>query len=123
MDRRSRHISLKSQYKFICVCEACVDNWPTYMELNLRKSTKVPNKILATRKKLLPMKVIDELQYGKVDTALDVYHKLCILCESLEEYAPCMELCECQEALKQCLSIFEGHVPYGSDLMVENHLF
>ncbi|XP_050347933.1 SET and MYND domain-containing protein 4 [Nymphalis io] len=115
----SRQASLKFQFKFNCCCEACVNNWPNYLYLTMRQSKNVPAKLVRSKKALLSEDIIDQLQRGNVDTALKTYKRLCDLCELLEPFAPCMELCDCQESLKQCLSIFEGLVPYGSSLMVK----
>lgn len=119
-NRNTRQKSLNFQYKFTCLCEACVNNWPTYMELSTRMTKKVPNTIVRAKERILGMDVINQLQYGDLETALKVYHSLCQLCEKLEQYAPCLELCDCQEALKQCFVIFEGVVPYGCNLMVDH---
>ncbi|XP_046969169.1 SET and MYND domain-containing protein 4-like [Vanessa cardui] len=118
-ERSSRQATLKFQFKFTCLCEACVNNWPNYMYLTMRQSNSVPAKLVRSKNSLLNEHVIDQLQRGNLDTALKTYKGICDLCKLLEPYAPCMELCDCQESLKQCLSIFEGLVPYGSSLMVK----
>lgn len=73
--------------------------------------TKAKNKILTAE-------TIKNLQHGDLKTANKAYKRLCIMSEMLEPYAPCAELCDCQEALKQCLCIFEGLSPYGSTQLI-----
>ncbi|XP_072945054.1 SET and MYND domain-containing protein 4 [Epargyreus clarus] len=116
-DRSSRQASLKFQYKFNCLCEACVNDWPMY--LRMLPSKKIPVKITRLKSKVLSTKVINFLQKGDKDTAVKVFSHLCSLCEDLEPYAPCMELSDCQEALKQCLVIFQGLVPYGHTELIK----
>ncbi|CAG9564831.1 unnamed protein product [Danaus chrysippus] len=118
-DYNSRQSSLKFQYKFTCVCEACVDKWPMYVQLNMMSSKNLPVKICQRKRNVLNKHVIRQLQSGDVGTALTIYKDLCILCEQLDKYAPCAELCECQEALKQCFMIFEGFRTFGSDDIIE----
>ncbi|CAG9564829.1 unnamed protein product [Danaus chrysippus] len=118
-DYSSRQSSLKFQYKFTCVCEACVDKWPMYVQLNMMSSKNLPVKICQRKSNVLNQHVIRQLQSGDVCTALMIYKDLCILCEQLDKYAPCAELCECQEALKQCFMIFEGFRTFGSDDIIE----
>ncbi|CAG5033245.1 unnamed protein product [Parnassius apollo] len=115
-DCLSRRASLKFQYKFHCVCEACVNDWPTY--LSMRPSVHIPEKLVRIKNKLLNTSVINKLQKGDEETAVKLFKSLCSLCEHFEFYAPCTELSDCQEALKQCLSIFSGLLPYGNKLMI-----
>ncbi|CAH2092770.1 unnamed protein product [Euphydryas editha] len=115
--RNSRQATLKFQYKFNCLCEACVNNWPTYIHLSMT-AKKIPAKLVRSKNNFLNESVIDKLQKGDIDTASKIYKRLCVLCEILEPYAPCVELCDCQEALKQCLAIFSGLVPYGNNLII-----
>lgn len=116
-DRMSRYTSLKFQYKFQCACEACVEDWPMY--LNMEFSRNLPDQLLARKNKILGENVINMLQKGDVKTAAKIYDSLCQLCEDLDKYAPCRELCDCQESLKQCLAIFEGLIPYGHKQTVQ----
>lgn len=115
--RKSRQQSLKFQYKFICTCEACVNDWPTY--LVMKPSHNLPLNIIKRTKTLLNSEAIENLQKGNKDTALQLFKPLCELIEELESYAPCMELSDCQESLKQCLTIFEGLLPYGYSNIVQ----
>lgn len=62
---------------------------------------------------------MEKLQKGDLGNALLIFKPLCELTESLENFAPCVELADCQEALKQCLVIFEGVVPFGFSKLVE----
>lgn len=109
--RRTRQESLKSQYKFTCICEACVNNWPTY--LSMKPSKNLPIRIIKRMQNALNSEAIEKLQKGHKGTALLLFKPLCELIEELEFYIPCMELSDCQESLKQCLAILEGVLPYG----------
>ncbi|KAG6455116.1 SET and MYND domain-containing protein 4 [Manduca sexta] len=109
-DRLSRQQGLKFQYKFICSCEACVNNWPTYFGL---RSANLPAHIRKMKDQLLRRTTIENLQKGDESTAMELFKPLCALAELLEPYAPCAELADCQETLKQCCAIFEGLVPFG----------
>ncbi|XP_045500490.1 SET and MYND domain-containing protein 4 [Colias croceus] len=115
-DRMVRQTSLQFQYKFMCMCEACVNNWPTYLTM---RQKKIPPKITRNKNKFLSYNIIDKLQHGDKETAIKIFRKLCSLCEELESYAPCIELCDCQEGLKQCLVIMEGILPYGCNESVD----
>lgn len=114
--RLSRRTSLKFQYKFDCICEACSDNWPTYLSLS---SGKIPTILSRHCERLLGSEVIEHLQKGDFKFACEQYRALCDLAEALEPYAPCKELADCQETLKQCLAIFRGLVSYGYSKIVE----
>ncbi|XP_047992590.1 SET and MYND domain-containing protein 4 [Leguminivora glycinivorella] len=119
-DLKARQKNLKFQYKFICVCEACVNDWPTYLTMKMSSSkTKVPVNLMLRKEQLLNPVIIDKLQKGDVDTALNIFKPLCELTEVLDPFAPNVELAECQETLKQCLVIFGGLVPYGYSKLVE----
>ncbi|KAJ2945528.1 hypothetical protein O0L34_g345 [Tuta absoluta] len=115
-DRRTRQDSLRFQYKFSCLCEACVNDWPTYLHM---KRSNIPSDILRRKDKLLNSNAIDDLQKGNRGTALKLFGPLCRLVEELDQYAPCGELADCQESLKQCLTILKGLVPYGYSDLVE----
>lgn len=116
-ERASRQKMLKSQYKFTCNCEACVNNWPTY--LNLHQAKNLPVSIAKKKQLLLNNDNISKLQKGDFDTALNLYKPLCVLLKVLEDYAPCVELADCQESFKQCVSILEEIVPYGCNQHVQ----
>lgn len=115
-DRVSRHAQLKFQYKFNCMCEACCDNWPTYLFL---RPGKIPNILKYRSQGLIGPETIERLQKDDRIFAYEQFKPLCELAQVLEPYAPCKELADCQEALKQCLAILEGTVPYGYSQVVE----
>ncbi|VVC93231.1 unnamed protein product [Leptidea sinapis] len=120
-DKVERQSCLRYQYKFACMCEACVYGWPTY--ISMRPSKRLPTKVTRSKSKYLSHNIIEKLQCGDKETAIKVFRRLCSLCMELESYAPCMELCDCQEGLKQCLSIFEGLIPYGFSTSIEWHTY
>lgn len=110
-DRQTRQKSLKFQYKFTCLCEACVDDWPTYF--TMKPSETLPLDIRALKKEVLNSFALEMLQKGDKCVAFGIYKELCSLAEILEPYAPCVEQADVQEALKQCLIIFRGLLSYG----------
>lgn len=119
-DRSERQALLKSQYKFICSCEACVNNWPTYLHMKAGLTMKTVTAKLRKRvKSVLNENAIENLQRGDKATAFDLFKPLCKLAEDLDPFAPCTELAECQESLKQCIVIFQGLVPFGYSELVE----
>ncbi|XP_061719114.1 SET and MYND domain-containing protein 4-like [Cydia pomonella] len=118
-DLKTRQENLKFQYKFVCVCEACVNDWPTYLTMKMSFRKKVPANLVLRKEQLLNPAIIDKLQKGDVDTAVNIFKPLCELTEVLDAFAPNIELADCQETLKQCLAIFGGLVPYGYSKLVE----
>lgn len=85
----------------------------------MKPSYNLPLDLIKRRQKVLNSEAIENLQKGDKGTALQLFKPLCELMEELECYAPCMELSDCQESLKQCLSIFEGLLPYGYGNLVQ----
>lgn len=79
----------------------------------------IPKTVRHHKEALLDSCVIENLQHGDKDTALEIFKPLCELIDTLDEYAPCVELADCQESLKQCLIIFRGVIPFGFSKMVE----
>lgn len=117
LDREGRQSNLKFQYKFNCVCEACMDDWGLHAQL--KQATFVPGEILLKKDLCLANEVIQLLMKGDKETAVVFYQPLCDLIQFYDAYAPCKELSECQEALKQCLAIFNGLVPHGYSKMLQ----
>ncbi|XP_041981863.1 SET and MYND domain-containing protein 4 [Aricia agestis] len=111
LDLMSRAQSLKFQYKFVCHCEACINNWPSYFELG--PSTYMPVNLQRTVGKVLSRATIDLLERGDEKTAIKMFDKLCSLCQEMEAYVPCKEVSDTEEALKQCLFIMGGLLPPG----------
>lgn len=116
-DRATRQENLKFQYKFTCLCEACVNDWPTYMTMGPARN--LPIEIKKRKDNLLNSDALEKLQKADVATAERLFKPLCELAEALDPYAPCMELADTQETLKQCLQILHGVVPYGYSQVVD----
>lgn len=108
-DRQARHAILLSQYKFTCVCEACVYDWPKYLDLPPAKN--LPQEVVQMIKKHLSDEKITSLQKADKECALREFQPLCKLATALEPYLPCKEAANCQEMLKQCLQILAGVLP------------
>ncbi|XP_026724526.1 SET and MYND domain-containing protein 4 isoform X2 [Trichoplusia ni] len=115
--RDERQAILKSQYKFLCECEACINDWPLYQ--NLPVVQNLPEAIAKKKNELLSSEVIEALQKGDHDRATKLYKPLCELATDLDPYMPCQELAECQEAMKQCLAIMMGVLPHGFTKVVD----
>lgn len=109
--RDERQTVLKAQYKFLCQCEACINDWPLYQDLPVVQN--LPAAIAAKRNELLTGDVIEALQKGDLDSATKLYKPLCELATDLDPFMPCQELADCQEAIKQCLAIMTGLLPHG----------
>ncbi|XP_028162096.1 SET and MYND domain-containing protein 4 [Ostrinia furnacalis] len=116
-DRNTRQGNLKFQYKFTCLCEACVNDWPTHF--TMQRAKNLPAAIVKHKDNILNTDALDNLQKGDLKTAERIYKPLCEIAQVLEPYAPCLELSDCQESIKQCLQIFGGLVPYGYSQQVE----
>lgn len=87
--------------------------------MNIVASKKLPFDVIKSTQNVLNSEAIENLQKGDKSTALRLFTPLCELMEQLEPYAPCTELSDCQESLKQCLTIFEGLLPYGYSNVVQ----
>lgn len=85
----------------------------------MKPSKNLSIDVIKRTQNVLNSKSIENLQKGDKGTALQLFKPLCELIEELDSYAPCMELSDCQESLKQCLTILEGVLPYGYSNFVE----
>ncbi|XP_023937250.1 SET and MYND domain-containing protein 4 [Bicyclus anynana] len=117
-ERLSRRATLNYQYKFTCMCEACVNDWPTYFQF-MTDYKVIPPKLFNAKMKILDPDTLDNLKKGCIQAAIETYKRLCIMIEMLEPHAPCMELCDCQESMKQCIIIFEGVSETGCTQLIQ----
>ncbi|KAF9424569.1 hypothetical protein HW555_000380 [Spodoptera exigua] len=108
--RQTRQAILLSQYKFSCICEACVDDWPKYYQLP--SAPNLPGEVIQMINKHLGAEVIKCLQKADKKRALKEFKPLCKLATALEPFVPCKEAADCQEMLKQCLQILAGVLPF-----------
>ncbi|XP_014279154.1 SET and MYND domain-containing protein 4 [Halyomorpha halys] len=112
-----RHSHLRSQYLFTCQCIACIENWPLYGNLpdripifldrvdvsSLQESSKKFRNIL--------YKIISSHDNDKLaEWLVFLYSHLKLLQDSVAR--PWKEYSECQEAIKQCLSLQANHYVY-----------
>lgn len=101
MSRKERKTELLKQYRFICECEACVNNYPLYFELP----------------------AIDSSRYGMIDTqslhaelvlhqkekAAELLPKLRRYLNDIGDQYPRSETCSCQELFLRAFQIL--HMP------------
>ena len=66
--------------------------------------------------------IIKVLQKADKKKAASVFRPLCELATALERYIPCKEAAECQELLKQALSIMAGALPHDFTSIVDYKL-
>ncbi|XP_077285330.1 SET and MYND domain containing, class 4, member 4 [Arctopsyche grandis] len=106
----TRQEELFFQYKFRCACEACSNKWPTYIDLKKAHFTnkKTKNKF----RNLITPELIMSLENGEKTVAYEILNNLYKYAEMLEECAPCKDLADYQETIKQCWGIFSNVVPY-----------
>lgn len=85
----------------------------------MKPSNNIPLNVIKRTQTILNSEAIENLQKGDKDTALQLFKPLCQLIEQLESYGPSREVADCQESLKQCLTIFRGLLPYGFSNLVQ----
>lgn len=140
-----RQERLRSQYYFTCKCDACENRWPLYRELprsdpvykcdicggplNLIKGEKSCNKNVSFCSRCqtesdVPRRVVElsekfrcslqSVLSGKCDAYGDLVEHLKLLHRNVRK--PWKEYNDCQEALKQCFSLFGNYYATQSDV-------
>ena len=134
-----RQDRLVPQYYFKCACQACVENWPLYPEINYQKyvwkceNCQNPLPAVGTEtaivccivcdmennivKKTVTLenstknyqKAFNDLLEGNVEKALPAFLVHLDILDSLV-CRPWKDFNNCQEAIKQCFSIMANHV-------------
>lgn len=101
--------ALSTQYRFTCKCEACENNYPTFMKQTL--SFNVPL--------LVGTNDYDSLISYDFDYALKNYRRYCeVLTNNAQDY-PCKQISSTEECLKMALYILVDAVPLKAKMFVK----
>lgn len=104
-----RRSELQHQYKFVCRCEACLDSWPLYYELKTATFDKKESKKFNN---IINAELVEKLQSGDKKVAYSIINKLYKNATIAEKYAPCKQLSDVQETIKQCWALFGNIEPF-----------
>uniref|UniRef100_A0A182LV99 Protein-lysine N-methyltransferase SMYD4 n=1 Tax=Anopheles culicifacies TaxID=139723 RepID=A0A182LV99_9DIPT len=97
MTRKERKLDLAKQYKFVCKCEACINDYPLYHDL--------PS-IDTTRHGMIDISAIhEELVLHSVKRAAELLPKLRRYLNDIGHEYPGKETCSCQELFKRSFEI------------------
>ncbi|KAK9498328.1 hypothetical protein O3M35_002986 [Rhynocoris fuscipes] len=112
-DKEQRQTHLLSQYYFVCKCPACLYDWPLYASLpeNNPEYYEDVNKEEVEKSSIKFKEVLKEINIGETEGKLPfLYEHLKLLHKSIVR--PWKEYNQCQEAIKQCLSVQANHYVY-----------
>lgn len=103
MELSNRQQHLSTRFLFKCQCEACVNNWPTF--LHLRRG-------ICEIVSLLQKVVLSYSKMVRGDTALtrSILITLVQKAEFLEVHKPCMEFAVVQECIMRCLTMYSNKI-------------
>ncbi|XP_041785390.1 SET and MYND domain-containing protein 4 isoform X1 [Anopheles merus] len=97
MSRKERKTELLKQYRFICECEACVNNYPLYFELPAIDSSRYG--MIDTQS------LHAELVLHQKDKAAELLPKLRRYLNDIGDQYPRSETCSCQELFLRAFQI------------------
>nr|XP_018907929.1 PREDICTED: SET and MYND domain-containing protein 4 [Bemisia tabaci] len=110
--REERQKHLLEQYYFQCQCLACLEDWPRYGDLAstnpvyLTRDTELLKKVSVSSKVF--QSILEKVLEMKTNGHLDfLYKHLALLQQTIQR--PWKEFSECQETVKQCLSMEANH--------------
>lgn len=99
--KKLRLRNLDMQYRFVCTCQACHDDYPLYHSLPVPPT--VPEEIQSDDVHLL-------MAYDR-QFALDNYQRYCDFLLKYSEHYPCAQISSAEESLKMALNILVDAVP------------
>lgn len=98
-----RRSELQHQYKFACKCEACLHSWPLYIKLENAVLNKNDSK---KYNDIMSAELIEKLESGDKEVSYSVIDKFYKNAAILEKHAPCKQLSDVQETIKQCWAVY-----------------
>ncbi|KAL1131590.1 hypothetical protein AAG570_011204 [Ranatra chinensis] len=108
IDERRCHLG--SQYYFSCQCIACTNDWPLYNDLPDKVPTYFSGADVSRVEKSSErfVKLLKDILNGDTENKLPLlYEHLSLLHNNINR--PWKQYSECQEAIKQCLSLKANH--------------